>query len=57
MDIRTHIITKFTEITKNEEESKVMEDNTFTFVSQHCKNNNIPQMIKNIMFKQKEIRI
>ena len=52
MDVRTHIITKFTEITKNEEESKSMEDNTFTFVSQHCKKNNIPQNIKNNMFKK-----
>jgi len=52
METRNHIIKKFTEITNNEEESKVMEENTFTFVSEHCKKNIIPQNIKNTMFKK-----
>ena len=51
MDLRSTITKKFTEITKSEDESKAIEDNTFTFVTEYCKNNNIPQTIKNGIFR------
>lgn len=52
MEIRNHIMKKFTEITNNEDESKTIENNIFLFVTEHCNNNNISQNIKNSMFKK-----
>ena len=52
MDIRATITKKFTELTCNEEESTAIEENTFTFVTEHCKNNGIPQNVKNAIFRK-----
>ena len=52
MNIREGIVEKFTQLINNEEEAKAIEENTFTFVTEHCKNNDIPQNVKNTMFRK-----
>ena len=51
MEIRSHIVKKYSEITNNDEESKSIDENTFKFVIEHCRKNNISNNIKNAMFK------
>ena len=51
MEVRNHIVSKFNEITQNEDEAKSIEENTVKFVSEHCKNYNIPENFKNSTYR------